>query len=323
MKVHAIIVTYADRFNLLKEVINSCLKNKIDKITVVDNNSTTNSKSKLYKLSEKENRLDVIWNEDNLGSAKAYKQALLNIIHEDEEYIIMLDDDNVLQNNALEILKNYWHNKKQSKTVCLLIYRPDREIYKKAIQLKEPDFVLSPKNSFYGFDILDKFRGQEEKDKKIDTSIDSGIISYAPYGGMFFHHSLLKEIGYPNEKFFLYSDDHEWSYRITKKGFTIELITQTEIKDIDTSWAIRKGNIFKTIKESDPFRIYYTIRNRIFFERQNLVENRFRHRVNVLLFILILFTYSRYNVQFKIFLCAIKDGLKGDLTNKAHEYINS
>lgn len=47
MKIHSVIVTYADRFHLLKKVIASCLTEGVEKIIVVDNNSEDNSKAQL------------------------------------------------------------------------------------------------------------------------------------------------------------------------------------------------------------------------------------------------------------------------------------
>ena len=37
-KVYAVIVTYSDRFHLLKQVIEACLGESVTKIIVIDNN---------------------------------------------------------------------------------------------------------------------------------------------------------------------------------------------------------------------------------------------------------------------------------------------
>ena len=51
MKVISVIVTYADRFNLLKQVLDSCLISDVSKIIIVDNNSDKNSREKLHLFS--------------------------------------------------------------------------------------------------------------------------------------------------------------------------------------------------------------------------------------------------------------------------------
>ena len=53
MQITAVIVTYADRFNLLKQVISACFKNGVSNIVVVDNDSHKNSKNQLKALLEK------------------------------------------------------------------------------------------------------------------------------------------------------------------------------------------------------------------------------------------------------------------------------
>ena len=121
MQITAVIVTYADRFNLLKQVISACFKNGVSNIVVVDNNSHKNSKNQLKALLEKnKDKITVVWNTTNLGSAKAYKQGLQEVKSKDNyDYIWLLDDDNKPKEKALEILKNYWE-KKPKNVVALL-----------------------------------------------------------------------------------------------------------------------------------------------------------------------------------------------------------
>lgn len=318
----AIIVTYADRYHLLSKVIKSCFVNGVNEVLVVDNGSVKSSKVKLKELSQKNDQLNVIWNAKNLGSAKAYKQALAQSQTLNVEQILLLDDDNKLADNSLSILKDFWETKKSKKTKVLLAFRPDRQLYKIAIQLNDPEYVLSPKNSFYGFHIWYKLKKLFTKTSPVEINIKSGKIAYAPFGGMYFNKSLIDEIGLPREDFFLYSDDHEWSYRAYKKGFNIELVLQSEIEDIDTSWAINKKNIFKTIKSAEPKRVYYTIRNRIVFERNERVNHKFIYLMNLRLFKFILFIYCKNNTQYDIFKKAIIDAFEQKLGQKSDDYFN-
>ena len=106
MQITAVIVTYADRFNLLKQVISACFKNGVSNIVVVDNNSHKNSKNQLKALLEKnKDKITVVWNTTNLGSAKAYKQGLQEVKSKDNyDYIWLLDDDNKPKEKALSPL---------------------------------------------------------------------------------------------------------------------------------------------------------------------------------------------------------------------------
>ena len=309
MHTTVIIVTYGDRFHFLKEVIDACLLEHVSNIIVIDNNSKERSKSKLKSLSEaNKNKIKVIWNDANLGSAKAFKQGLIEAnSRKESEYIWLLDDDNRPKQNSLRILKDYW-GVKPTDVHALLSYRPDRSQYKQAIIDTNPELVLGWKNSFNGFHILEKIsRPFSKRRKKLNVSI--GEIAYAPYGGMFFNVSILDEIGYPNEHFFLYSDDHDWSYRITKANKKIYLMLDSVVEDIETSWALsdKKNSIFNKIKGGDSFRIYYTTRNRVLFEKNYLVNNSIMYSLNTFLFRFILFCYCSNNKNYQVFSKAIYD----------------
>ena len=305
----AIIVTYGDRFRLLEEVIHSCLKENVSKIIVIDNDSHKKSKIKLQEFSKlNKDKIKIIWNDSNLGSAKAFKQGLKEVNNRQEsEYIWLLDDDNRPKEKSLKILKDYWAIKPLD-VHALLSYRPDRNQYKQAIIVKDPKLVLGWENSFNGFHIFEKFSNLfNERIENININI--GEIAYAPYGGMFFHVSILEEIGYPDEDFFLYSDDHDWTYRITKANKKIYLVLDSVVEDIETSWALsdKRSSVFNKIKKGDPFRIYYTIRNRTLFEKKYLVKNAFSYRFNRLLFSFILFCYCFNSDNYKVFSKAIYD----------------
>ncbi|CAI8349362.1 MAG: Uncharacterised protein [Flavobacterium sp. SCGC AAA160-P02] len=313
MQVTVIIVTYADRYYLLKEVLVSCLNLGVNDIIIVDNNSEKNSKEKIKKFLKDTQKVQVISNKQNVGSAKAYKQGLEKAYKLNNEYIWLLDDDNKPRARALSLLLDFW-NKKPKTVSALLSFRPDRVQFREAVFKENPNLVLSKKNSFSGFHLFEKISRIYTKEKQNKEKL-YGEIACAPYGGLFFHKSLLKEIGYPNEKFYLYSDDHEWTYRITKRNKKIYLVLDSIVDDIDTSWAIKdkKETIFSKIKKAPPFRVYYTIRNRTLFEKQYLVNNNFIYGLNKLLFTVLLFIYSSNTKNFKVFMRAVKNAENNNL----------
>ncbi|WP_298766841.1 glycosyltransferase [uncultured Polaribacter sp.] len=315
MKVTVVIVTYSNRFHLLKQVLESCLESGVNNIVVVDNNSDENSSVKIKNFVNKNKKLELISNKTNLGSAKAYKQGLKRANQIDNEYIWLLDDDNKPRKNALSILKGFWDNKPKNVS-AILSYRPDRYQYKDAVIYQDPTIVLSKKNSFSGFHLKDKILKLVSRPKK-SVNNSFGEIAYAPYGGLLFHKKLLNKIGYPNEKFYLYSDDHDWTYRITKQGNKIFIVLDSVIDDIDTSWAIKnkEKTIFTKIKNAPPFRVYYTIRNRMIFEKEYLISNKLIYNLNKNLFSVILFLFSFRSKNFKVFKRALSDANNNNLEN--------
>ena len=73
MKTFAIIVTYGNRFLLLRKVVLELLNIKIDKIVIVDNKSEKESADQLIKLrKEYKSIIEVVSLNENTGSAKGY-----------------------------------------------------------------------------------------------------------------------------------------------------------------------------------------------------------------------------------------------------------
>ncbi len=333
MTTFAVIVTYGNRFHLLKQVIDNALAEGAIKIIVVDNNSAQESKEKLkaYENELGSNKIKVLYLDDNYGSAGGFKRGIEEAYNDPQcDFIWLFDDDNVPENGALRKLLEVWNNLEcDNKTtmIALCSYRKKLSFHLKTIGKDNKDITLGPKNSFLGFSVkylpikiirfirrLIESKIKKQKELRSLDRID-GIVSFikvAPYGGMFFHKDLINKIGFPNENFFIYADDHEWSYRITKSGGKIILVFGSIINDIETSWHLEKLSIFHSIKEGPKLRVYYSIRNRVYFEKHNLIENFTAYKLNIFVFKLILKFFidkERYTLVSR----AIEDGLNGKL----------
>ncbi len=330
MKVCVVTVTYGNRFKFLKQVIEASLKEDVCKIIAVDNGSEKESKEKLKELEKKlKNKLKVIYLPQNEGSAGGFKKGLEEAYNDpDCEFIWLLDDDNVPKQGSLkrliELYKKLCENKKCNE-IALLSHRKDRLEYVQAVIENNPFIVRGRENSFLGFHIIDLPKKVLKLIKKKlglnyfkeAQNITYGEVSLAPYGGLFFPKKLINKIGYPKEEFFVYSDDHEWTYRITENNGKIFAVLNSEIKDIDSSWYL-KGNttspFYSFLNKGSDFRVYYSVRNRVNFESR-FIKNNFIYKINKLLFFSILFLYKknsnfhRYNLIKK----AVQDGSKNKL----------
>jgi len=329
-KVCAVTVTYGNRFHLLNQVIDAALSEGVYKIIVVDNNSELVSRNKLMEYEKLLNgKIKVLYLDDNYGSAGGFRRGLEVAYNDPEcEFIWLLDDDNKPMDSSLKILLDFWYfleieNKEEK--VALLSYRFKKEqLAKEAIICNKPELILGYKNSFLGFHIKELHKKvskylkrrfgliyntvEQESDKKF------GIVPVAPYGGLFIHKSILNKIGYPNEDFYLYADDHEWSYRITQMGGKIYLILESKIDDLELSWHVSKSakdTAFSIISKGNPQRVYYSVRNRVFFEINNLVDNKMIYWINIFVYLLLISFSSTKNI--KLIIKAVKDGYKGQL----------
>ena len=329
--VFVVTVTYGNRFNLLKQVIDSALSEGVKKVIVIDNNSVFESRENLKKYENRlgNNKLKVIYLDDNYGSAAGFKRGIIEAYNDPEcDFIWLLDDDNKPLKDSLINLLKFWDTvniENKNYNIALLSYRFKKSRHvKDAALLKKPELVLGLKNSFNGFHIKElhikivryfkRLIYGKFNYKKQENICSFGVIPVAPYGGLFINKNIITHIGLPNEDYFVYADDHDWTYRITKSKGTIYLVIDSKIDDIDLSWNVPKEineNVFTIISKGSSFRVYYSIRNRVYFERKYLVNNKCIYIINILSFLIIAKILNINN--YKLIIKAIKDGYNSRL----------
>lgn len=323
MKVYSIIVTYKDRSSFLNQVVDVLLNSSINKIIIVDNNSHQNTKEYLKILKRKyKSRITVISLEKNYGSAFAFGTGIEEAIKDSKcEFIWLLDDDNLPEEHALNVLTKQWKNVKDKEKkvhVALASFRKNKYVYYKAVQENNPGLVLGKKNIFRSFHIFDLHRSFKRKFSKknvVSQKIikDHGDVSAYPYGGLFFNKNIINKIGLPDRKYYVYMDDLDFSHRIVKMGGRIILLLNSRIIDIEESWNLKKLAFVSIAKQKDYARLYYAIRNRVYFERLNLVDNKAVYILNLIIYSAIVFTVSLFNLKIKnihTYYIAVRDGFK-------------
>lgn len=300
MKVTVVTVTYGNRFKYLKQVIDSLKEQDVDKIVIVSNGSDEESLNKLRELISKTSCIELIDLEENTGSANGFHEGIKYACDNGDEYIWLLDDDNKPKKNSLKVLKEEWVNLINEYTyesLALLSYRNDRKIYSDAINFGNPRLMLGTDNSFLGFNLFDKTKSFFIKTKiKEIMDKDKGVVSVAPYGGLFFHRSLITKIGLPDIGYYLYGDDYDFTYRITKNNGKIFLIKRSEIIDLETSFHLIKNKGFNSryFNTDSKNRIFYSVRNGIVFE-QNFVTNKFIYLINAGFYLVVIFMLLLFN----------------------------
>jgi len=329
-KTCAITVTYGNRWGLVSQVIERLRSLKfISHIVVVNNGSTYNVKEKIDEIGD--NRVVLIDHAENLGSAGGYHDGIAYAHqHLDDDFVWLLDDDNLPDSDALNVLLNTWVDlDAKGDTTALFSLRTDREVDSKFAQGADPyKYYLIP-DDFLGFSFLKIGRNKLAKiAKKFKRSEDSSNpktiapkikMPYVPYGGFFLHRQMIDKIGYPDERFYLYVDDEEYTYRVTQSGGTIWLIPASKISDIDTAdvRADYKPSPFSSnYLDLWSFRMYYRVRNSIYFHHKTSLKNALVFNINKVLFIgklKVLSVLSSKQKEYKNFLVAVNDGLNGNL----------
>lgn len=199
--------------------------------------------------------------EYNRGTAGGFAEGMRQV---KDGWIWLFDEDNYPTSDCLDIIKKWLKYFEDMSPVYRVSIACNRYSY---LNVKDIYSIIGTDNATYGFDIFHPIKVRRNK-KVIHNKNRS--ISVAMWGGLFFHSSWIKRIGLPNESYFMYSDDFEWTYRITKDDGIIHLLHNAVI----TEPFHNTGNK------------YLRVRNAIRFAEQ-FITSKFQYRVNKFLFSLI------------------------------------
>lgn len=329
-KVAVVTVTYGNRFHLLNEVVEAAFSNGVFKVVIVDNGATCESAEKIDSMvARRSGDIILVKLGENLGSARGFGEGIKTANElPDIDFMWLLDDDNRPLPNALDKLLRAYNELGCVDCIALLSLRRDRLEFLNAALTGVPLNFHS--NTFQGFHIctiplrIGKkfFRSRVSVRKQCTFATPLVPVSYAPYGGFFFHKSWVSRIGVPDERFYLYGDDHEYTFRILRQRGKIYLCADSEIEDIEQSWHLEKRKVPAFFSDSaNQMRIFYSIRNRVFFEKKFLTSHNIIYFANMwlYLFYLILRTFlygkslSFIKERNKLIISAIRAGLSGNL----------
>ncbi len=222
--VSIVIVNYNQK-NLLKLCLKNIYKANIDldfEIIIVDNNSKDSSREYLSNLSKKE--ISVIQNNKNLGYAKANNQAIRQA---GGDYILMLNPDVIIQKGVVEKLQNFLKENEKVAMVGPQILNPDKTIQNSCCRFPK---IYTPalRRTFLGkLPILKKEIDRylmKDFNHKSKRSVDWMIGAC-----LMLKRDVLKEIGFLDERYFLYFEDIDLARKIKKVGKKIYYLPQAKV----------------------------------------------------------------------------------------------
>jgi hypothetical protein len=222
MELSIIIVNYRT-YTLTKQTIESIINSKHDfsyKIFLVDNASNDGSIEKLerdFSIEIDNDLIEIIQSAENLGFAYANNLALNEI---DSEYVLLLNSDTVVLDDCLEQCINYIKSDEEIGALGCRVCLPNGDL-DKACRRSFPDVTVS----FYRLSGLSRLFPNSKRFNKynMDYLDDDGIYSIDCIVGAFMllKNSVIHEIGFLDENFFMYGEDIDWCYRIKEAGFKI------------------------------------------------------------------------------------------------------
>ena len=319
----AITVTYGERRDLLRQVLDALPAQGIGKVIVVDNGARWPVKAEL--TADYGDLVDVVEMGRNTGSARGFAAGMQRALDLGAEYLWLLDDDNRPTPGCLSALLHAYAGLRERHPpdlLAVLAFRPEHQADVAAgVPLR---YVNPRRNSFRGFHVLDvpyKIRrrtpwGRPHISGALPTVIDR---AEAPYSGLLFHRAVVERFGLPRTDFVLYADDTEFSFRITRADGRIALVTSAITEELEASWHTHQSqsNSFGILlHQGSDFRVYYATRNRAFFDLFCQQNNRAVFALNRALYLVILRVFSLStgtHSRMRLVRQAIHDGERGFL----------
>ena len=287
MRICTVVVTY-NRYELLKECLDSLINQTIlNTILVVDNASTDGTQKRIEEDGYLNNtqiiykRLSV-----NSGGAGGFHFGVKYALENNYDYVWLMDDDAEPELNALELLINNLDDSKYS------AYAP-----KTLIGTKD-NHTLS---TFGHRGIFDYENCLPAFQKALDIKEyekDKCEIEMASFVGILISITSIKKIGLPEQRFFIHHDDTEYSLRLASLG---------KILMVNKSIIYHKE---KRQEEKIERQFLWFKKNRIKYER--LWLKYFGLRNSVYIAFKYGKGYKKYFLAFKLYFDLIKDILLYD-----------
>jgi GT2 family glycosyltransferase len=274
-KIGLVTITY-NSAHVLESFLDCVWKQTHDNLIlyVIDNSSTDNT----LLILEKDNnfRLVVVKNEINFGVAKANNQGIVKAIEDGCDQILIINNDVEFEPALLEKLIKVQQQSNCSLAVPKMMYfdRPNNIWYAGSWFIKKKGY-------------LPLHRGMGELDQGQHDEIIQ--IEYGPTCCLLAKKEVFQDIGMMDEKYFVYFDDTDFSYRIWKDG-RHKMFYYPYVKFYHKVGSLTKS-FDKDIKKTyrSDFFIKQNTRNHIYF---------LKRIGSIFAYVLIIWLFFKNNIRF-------------------------
>jgi rhamnopyranosyl-N-acetylglucosaminyl-diphospho-decaprenol beta-1,3/1,4-galactofuranosyltransferase len=254
-----VIVTY-NRCELLKKNLASIDKQIAD-IYIIDNNSSDDTHSVVEEFRLNSGRNIYYHNTcQNLGGAGGFRVGCEMALQSENPYthLWLTDDDVIFSNDCLSQLAPYID--------CETILQPMR-MYENGDCAEESSTKIDLKSFF----ILDHKRCSI-KNSPFAFADEPFSIDMVPFEGPLIPVDVFDNIGLPDESFFIFSDDLDFSIRAKKAGFKITCVPNAKIiRMLRHSTSFRLKSWKDYFRYRNFFRIQYVYGENVFVRNRPLI----------------------------------------------------
>lgn len=213
------------------------------RVIVVDNGSTDESATKILAAFPE---ISLVTTGRNLGYAGGNNVGIRKALAEGARYIWILNNDTVVFPDCLRRM--------------VLAAEADEAIGMVGSKIR---YTEAPNTIWYAGGTIDLECGKTwhtGKDETDDGRFDmEGPTDFITGCSVLAKREMIEAIGLPEEKYFLYFEDVDWSLRARNEGWTLWFEPKAVL--------LHTEGARSTARYSDRF-IYYTLRNRLFFKKR-------------------------------------------------------
>lgn len=242
MKLVGIVICNYNKRDYVLQCIQSVLESKMQDfdVYVVDNASEDNSAEAIQK--EYGDKVELIVNEENLGGSGGFNAGLRRALENGHKYLVCLDNDVIVDENAIEELYNFLENNPDVGMVGSKVYN-----------MNNPDIVqqFGIKIDFKDYCVESKYVNYIEDGSMPEVTYSDSVAACS----LMIRSSVVREIGVMPEEYFLYWDDIEWGYRCNLAGYKVASYGKSKVLH---AMGAKKESV-------NTFPTYYAWRNWITF----------------------------------------------------------
>ena len=238
--------------DVLKGFLDSTFKQTFQNfvIYIIDNNSQDNTISILKEYNDQ--RIVLIKNPENVGVAKANNQGIKLALKEGCSQVLIINNDIEFEEHLFDKMLNVQRENNCSLVVPKMMYYDNPN----HIWYAGSDFVKTR-----GF--LPIHKGMRQKDEGIFDGIFQ--VEYAPTCCLLVKKQVFEDVGLMDEKYFVYFDDTDFSYRVLIDG------RHKLVYFSDVEFYHKVGSLTKSVDKQEnkeyrsDFFIKHTTRNHVYF----------------------------------------------------------
>lgn len=232
-------------------------------IVVVDSASSDNS---IEILAEEYKDVMILKQHENCGVAKGNNIGIHYCLEQNVDYVMLLNNDVVLDKNLLEKLLIYG-DKETVAVPKIYYYEPNNVLWFAGGQM------LWGKGDAIHLGINEIDFGKYDELKKI---------SYAPTCCMLIHADIFKKVGFMDERVFMYYDDTDFCVRLIDNNINILYVPEARM------WHKVSSSVGG---QNSKVQVYYMTRNGLYFRKKykdkvSAVGNIYANLKNIVKYIL-------------------------------------